>query len=176
MNKEAKAGGAPGEGSSENSCNVEESIKICCDHVQKKIQKVFDKNLDLFDRYVKKHASRGGKSTRAVGANTAAEMEPGGKRGGRSCESSAGETESPSTSRAGTRNSNGVMSASIKKARSQEWREFKVDEGAAPRRLEEEIALDAEIQRLRKRRQEVRDLLCFSPLLTLIKQVVTREL
>lgn len=173
MTKEAKAGGASRGGGSESSCSVEEAIKICCDHVQKKIQKVFDKNLDLFDRYVKKHASREVKSTRAVGANTSAEMESGGKRGGSSCESSAGGTgaESPSTSRAGARDRNGAISVSIKKARSQEWWDFEVEEGVAPKRLEEEIALDAEIQRLRKRRQEVRGLfclLCCSRLLALV--------
>ena len=47
---EGAAGGA-------TTASNEETVKTCCDNVQKHLQKEFDRNLDIFDRYVKKNVS-----------------------------------------------------------------------------------------------------------------------
>lgn len=174
-----KAGGAD-QGGGGSSGGVEASIKTCCDNVQKRIQKEFDRNIDILDRYIKKNVaavaaplSLGVGAAAAVAAEaaaaTTATAAAGGVNngaapaaGGWSARAGAGAVVAAAGAAApaagggagGEEWENRGASSAKGEANSDSWL-FDVDEATPPKRLEEEEALDAEIQQLRKRRREV---------------------
>lgn len=152
------------EGDSNNNSGIESTVKTCCDNVQKHLQKEFDRNLDIFDRYVKKNVSAATKAqaksnSKPAGASAtvvagAASTDVGGETGMRARASVASDG---GVSKSGSRvveSGEGVGDTKGAGGSGSEWG-FEVDEGAPPKRLQEEQELDVEIQRLRKRRREV---------------------
>lgn len=118
--------------------------------MQQRHQREFDRNLDIFDRYVKKNlkAVMPDRKRPNAGAASGKEVKPRGdvkagvpEAGGRKAAAAADEGRSK-----GTRGDEGDDKA---------W-EFEVDEKAPPKRVEDERRLDAELQRLRVRQREVR--------------------
>ena len=159
--KAAGAGDAADGGNSGEDRSVEEAIKTCCDTMQNSLQREFDRNLDLFDFCVKKAVSGATASAREAAAESASAAmgaAPGNK-GVSPSDNSAGVTlGATNASREGVRDSTGGDPTSCKRGGSRdEWRDSEMEEGAVPKRLEDEKALDAEIHRLRKRRREVRN-------------------
>lgn len=126
---------------------LEEEIKTACDMVQQRHQREFDRNLDIFDRYVKKnlkaampdHAKWTGVRPTRSDRERSHGTEPDSTAGRQNTPAAADDTDP-------TR-SDGVAT----------WG-FELDEAAPPKRVEDERALDAELQRLRKRRREVGDI------------------
>ncbi|CAM9673258.1 unnamed protein product [Ascophyllum nodosum] len=156
--KAAGAGDAADGGNSGEDRSVEEAIKTCCDTMQNSLQREFDRNLDLFDFCVKKAVSGATASAREAAAESASAAmgaAPGNK-GVSPSDNSAGVTlGATNASREGVRDSTGGDPTSCKRGGSRdEWRDSEMEEGAVPKRLEDEKALDAEIHRLRKRRRE----------------------
>ncbi|CAM9393755.1 unnamed protein product [Scytosiphon promiscuus] len=180
-----KTEGADRDGGAGRRSSIEASIKTCCDNVQKRLQKEFDKNLDIFDRYVKMNVAAvadavasGPAATEATVAALAGVksgdrgngVAPAGVRGTR--DEGAGLT-APTTADAGTGGgargggSDGTTvvegggssvppSEKGRRPAAREANAWALDEEdlTPPKRLEEEEALDAEIQQLRKRRRE----------------------
>jgi len=160
---------------------VEAAIKTSCDHVQKVLQKEFDRNIDIFDRYVKKNVAAVAAGTISAGPNSAGTAAAGeaaaaggsvnngaaapaaGGWGARAGSELAGAAAPVLAAGAGTGGGGdgGYSAASSAKggaARGADGADawaLDVEESAPPKRLEEEEALDAEIQQLRKRRREV---------------------
>lgn len=167
-----------------SSSSIEASIKTCCDNVQKRLQKEFDKNLDIFDRYVKMNVAAVAEAVASGpgAAEATVEALTGGGTGGRGNGAAGGwgardagaGLQAPTTADAGAsagasggggEGTKGVGgegasgSSSEKRGRraagdADAWA-LDGEEAGPPKRLEEEEALDAEIQQLRKRRREV---------------------
>lgn len=115
---------------------MEDKIKTCCDSVQEKIQRRLDRNLDIFDRFVKKNISvaRGALDS-ADTPSSAMDSGTGGSGSG-----SAGVT----VAKRG-RATDGV----------EDWSGFEIDKTATPKRLEDEKEVDADLERIRERRRKV---------------------
>lgn len=130
-----------GEGGEEQE-SIEEKIKTACDNVQHRLQTKIDYNLDIFDRYVKKHVLA---AKTAVGLVTSASGSEGvqAKPAAAGAAGSGGEREKTSSKSAG--GGGGAESS---------WT-FEVDERKAPKRSEEEAEVDADLRRLRKLQREV---------------------
>eukprot|EP00752_Nemacystus_decipiens_P001842 g1776.t1 len=142
-----KTGGADqggGSSSSSSSSNIEANIKTCCDNVQKRIQKRFDWNIDLVDRYVKRNVEKAKEKTAAARGGDSIRAAP--AAGGWRARVGAGAAD------AGRTVGENLGGASSAKVRADAWLPD-VDETSPPKRLEEEEALDAEMQQLRKRRR-----------------------
>lgn len=166
MHKQAAPKAGAGAGAADHS-SVEDAVKVCCDNVQKRLQKEFDRNLDIFDRYVKKNVSAA--LTTAAGASSADRRRLStvgaaallGRREGASPDGSAGGAGGSAAEGAGAGAGATIAEDGARGGSSttgggglEVWG-FEVEKGSAPKRLEEETALDAEIQHLRKRRREV---------------------
>lgn len=148
-----KAAEAQGATADQSNSSFEKTVKTCCDNVQKRLQKEFDRNLDIFDRYVKKNVSA---ATSAAGAR----REPTGSAAAVTTAGNGGAIGGGAVAEVGAAVAGGgrestPLSASKPGRGVREGWTFEVEEGSAPKRLEEEEALDADIKRLRKRRREV---------------------
>eukprot|EP00904_Undaria_pinnatifida_P009683 jgi/Undpi1/5845/HiC_scaffold_2.g01119.m1 len=137
------------------------TVKTCCDNVQKRLQKEFDRNLDIFDRYVKKNVSAA--KTMAAASSSprgaAAAGDGGGHTGGASSGGKAGAGAGAGAGQVATTPTDGVagkdrLTSSETGAEGQDAWILEVSEETPPKRLEEEEELDAEIQHLRKRRRQ----------------------
>ncbi|CAM9511583.1 unnamed protein product [Sphacelaria rigidula] len=119
----------------EQQQDMEDKIKTCCDSVQEKIQRRLDRNLDIFDRFVKKNISvaRGALDS-ADTPSSAMDSGTGGSGSG-----SAGVT----VAKRG-RATDGV----------EDWSGFEIDKTATPKRLEDEKEVDADLERIRERRRK----------------------
>lgn len=148
------------------------------------LQKEFDRNIDIFDRYVKKNVAAVAAATipaRPDSAGTAAAAAAGGwvnngavapaacGRGARAASELAGATAPAPAAGAragGGSGDEGYLAASSAKGGAAQGTDgadawaLDVEESAPPKRLEEEEALDAEIQQLRKRRRKVDERYC----------------
>lgn len=159
------------------------TIKTCCDNVQKRLQKEFDRNIDIFDRYIKKNvaavtatSTSFEPSPAATAAGAVAGAGAMGGEGSNGAGGGGGGGGSGATAAlvpaAGSGSGGGgdggdvgggalsVVTASPSEkrgaARSTDgWALDGVDEATPPKRLKEEEDLDAEIQKLRTRRREV---------------------
>ena len=152
--------------------------------MQKVLQKEFDRNIDIFDRYVKKNVAAVAAATVSAGPSSAdgaaaAAAAAGGRvnngaaapaAGGWGATAGAGlaraAAPAPAAGASGGGSGGGgeeagrLVASSAKggAARGADGADawaLDVEESAPPKRLEEEEALDAEIQHLRKRRREV---------------------
>lgn len=159
---------APKEGTdAAGQSSVEDVVKVCCDNFQKRLQKEFDRNLDILDRYFKKNVSAA--LTTAAGASSAdgrrlstagAAAELGRREGASPVGNMGGAAGAGAGARAGAMMAEGGARGGNSMAGRGDvevWG-FEVEEGSAPKRLEEETALDAEVEHVRKRRREVGDI------------------
>eukprot|EP00903_Cladosiphon_okamuranus_P008052 g7766.t1 len=152
--KAAPQTGGADQGGGSSSSSIEASIKICCDNVQKRIQKDLDRNIDILDRYIKKNAA-----ALASGNPSSARVGAAGEAVRAVVNNGAAPTVGGSNAKTGAGAGGGAGAvaaaggASSAKGGADAWL-LDVDEATPPKRLEEEEALDAEIQQLRKRRRE----------------------